>query len=55
MADNEDDLIQMCHKLWLDGKDVGFDYTKIDQDPQWDDFKTIEQDEEDKYFDDVQQ
>jgi hypothetical protein len=46
MSDNEDELIQICHKLWLDGKDTEYDYSKIDLDPKWDDEKMIDQDAE---------
>ena len=28
-SDNEDELIQICHKLWLEGE-PGFDYSQID-------------------------
>jgi hypothetical protein len=49
-ADNEDELIQICHKLWLDGECEGFDYAAIDNDEQWDDNQIIERDSEDKYF-----
>jgi|688.fasta_scaffold100773_1 hypothetical protein len=38
MEDNEDELIRLCHKLWLDGKD-DFDYTKIDNNTDYDDVK----------------
>ena len=40
-SDNEDELIQLCHKLWLDGE-TDFDYTKVDSDEKWDDVKTLE-------------
>lgn len=53
-CDNEDELIQLCHKLWLDGE-TDFDYTKVDSDEKWDDVKTLEQDDEDRYFDSIEQ
>ena len=31
--ENEDELIRLCHKLWLDGDDKDFfDYSKVDKD-----------------------
>ena len=41
MADNEDDLIQLCHKVWLDGEEEEYAYSKIDLDSKWDDEKTL--------------
>ena len=54
MEDNEDELIRLCHKLFLEGRDKDFDYSKIDNNSDYDDIKVIEQDNEDKYFDDDQ-
>jgi hypothetical protein len=51
MEDNEDELIRLCHKLFLEGRDKDFDYSKIDNNSDYDDIKVIEQDNEDKYFD----
>ena len=52
LEDNEDELIQLSHKLWLDGKDEKwFSYAKVDSNSSYDDKKVIDQDSQDKYFD----
>ena len=43
MEDNQDELIRLMHKAFLDGHDVGWvDYQQIDNDDTLDDFKQID-------------
>ena len=53
LEDNEDELIRIMHKRFLDGCDskFGIDYDAIDADDSLDDRAQIERDEEDAYFD----
>ena len=52
LEDNEDELIRLAHKKFLDGEDFKqIDYDQIDNDEKLDDVKQMEQDSEDKYFD----
>ena len=52
LEDNEDELIRLMHKKFLDGEDFKWvDYEQIDNDETLDDVKQMEQDSEDKYFD----
>ena len=52
LEDNEDELIRLAHKKFLDGEDFKWiDYDQIDNDEKLDDVKQMEQDSEDKYFD----
>lgn len=53
-VDNEEELIYLCHKLWLEGE-TDFDYTKVDNDESLDNEKIIDQDNSDKYFDDMEE
>ena len=49
LDDNIDELLRLCHKLWLEGK-TDFDY-RLCETEEWDDRKLIDQDSEDKWFD----
>lgn len=40
-VDNEEELIYLCHKLWLEGE-TDFDYTKVDNDESLDNEKIID-------------
>lgn len=55
LEDNEDELIRIMHKRFLDGLDGenGIDYSQIDNDESLDDAKQIAQDDEEKYFNDT--
>jgi hypothetical protein len=41
MEDNEDELIRLCHKIFLDGEDKDFDYSKIDNNSDYEDSKIM--------------
>ncbi|KAL4512546.1 hypothetical protein ABPG72_020383 [Tetrahymena utriculariae] len=54
--DYEDELITFMHNQFLIGEEKDyFDYDEIDNDENLDDRKTIDQDQEDKYFDDEEE
>lgn len=45
-------FVKSVYQGFLEGKDVGFDYRKIDNDESLDDLDTEQRDAEDKYFED---
>lgn len=47
----KDEFVRAMHQNFLDGKDVGFDYAKVDGNRDLDDLEMIERDEEERYFD----
>ena len=52
LEDNEDELIRIIMKKFIDGKlSTAVDYEKIDNTTEYDDFKQIQRDCEDAYFD----
>ncbi|KAL4512549.1 hypothetical protein ABPG72_020386 [Tetrahymena utriculariae] len=54
--DYEDELITFMHNQFLIGEEKDyFNYDEIDNDENLDDRKTIDQDQEDKYFDDEEE
>ena len=59
LEDNEDELIRIMHKRFLDGYESsdkwGIDYDQIDADETLDDQTQIAQDAEDRYFDSEEQ
>ena len=50
MADNEEDLIYEIIQKILKGKDEEVDYSKIDNNPDYDDTNVLIQDSEDQFF-----
>jgi hypothetical protein len=51
LEDNEDELIRLMHERFLAGLDDKFiDYKEIDDNPDFDDEKILNQDREDAYF-----
>ncbi len=53
LADNEDELIRIMHQRFLNGEDTKyFNYAQeVDNNPKYDHQKQIDQDEEDRWFD----
>ncbi|KAM4642211.1 coiled-coil domain-containing protein 97 [Discoglossus pictus] len=57
-VDNEEralmreELISRMHQRFLDGKDRNFDYSEVDNNPDFDNLDIVTHDEEEKYFDD---
>ncbi|CAG2067343.1 unnamed protein product [Timema podura] len=46
-----DEFVTSMYQSFLDGKDVDFDYSTVDENPAFDCLKVEDQDEEEKYFD----
>lgn len=57
VPDSEERLIlreeftSRMHQRFLDGKDGGFDYSTVDDNPDFDNLDIVARDEEDRYFD----
>ncbi|XP_053545076.1 coiled-coil domain-containing protein 97 isoform X2 [Bombina bombina] len=47
-----EEFISRMHWRFLDGKDHNFDYSEVDENPDFDNLDIITHDEEEKYFDD---
>ncbi|NP_001088137.1 coiled-coil domain containing 97 L homeolog [Xenopus laevis] len=47
-----EEFISRMHQRFLDGKDRDFDYSQVDDDPELDNLDIVNQDEEERYFDD---
>ena len=45
-------FVKSSYQSFLEGKDVGFDYSKVDNDNSLDDLDIEQRDAEDRYFDD---
>ncbi|XP_013191144.2 coiled-coil domain-containing protein 97 [Amyelois transitella] len=45
------EFVQEMYNSFLDGSDVDFDYSNVDNNEQYDDLKQVSQDAEDRYFD----
>jgi hypothetical protein len=51
---NEENLIDFVEELFLSGKERSINYHDIDQDSSLDNRELIDRDEEEKYFDDIE-
>lgn len=52
MEDNIDELIRLMHDKFMVGLDYeSFDYSKVDNNSDYDDLKTMDLEEEERYFD----
>ncbi|KAM8952271.1 coiled-coil domain-containing protein 97 [Pelodytes ibericus] len=47
-----EELISRMHQNFLDGKDRDFDYSEVDDNPDFDNLDIVTHDEEERYFDD---
>ncbi|KAI8070850.1 coiled-coil domain-containing protein-domain-containing protein [Gongronella butleri] len=45
------ELTQLLEERWLDGLDINFDYAQVDDNPDYDDLRQLNQDMQDDYFD----
>ncbi|XP_032393000.1 coiled-coil domain-containing protein 97 [Etheostoma spectabile] len=46
-----EEFISQMHQRFLDGKDKDFDYSEVDENPDYDNLDIVSRDAEDKYFD----
>jgi hypothetical protein len=49
------DFIQIMYNKFLNGEDVNFDYETVDFNEEYDDLNVLNQDQQDKYFDDEEE
>ncbi|XP_030591914.1 coiled-coil domain-containing protein 97 isoform X2 [Archocentrus centrarchus] len=47
-----EEFISQMHQRFLDGKDKDFNYSEVDENPDYDNLDIVNRDAEDKYFDD---
>ncbi|KAM9323947.1 coiled-coil domain-containing protein 97 [Gastrophryne carolinensis] len=47
-----EEFISRMHQRFLDGEDIHFDYSEVDDNPDFDNLDIVNRDEEEKYFDD---
>lgn len=47
-----EEFISRMHQRFLDGKDRDFDYSEVDDNPEFDNLDIVNRDEEERYFDD---
>ncbi|XP_043933492.1 coiled-coil domain-containing protein 97 isoform X1 [Protopterus annectens] len=47
-----EEFVSRMHQCFLDGKDKNFDYSEIDDNPDYDNLDIVNRDEEERYFDD---
>ncbi|XP_008304120.1 coiled-coil domain-containing protein 97 isoform X1 [Stegastes partitus] len=47
-----EEFISQMHQRFLDGKDKDFNYSEVDENPDYDNLDIVSRDAEDKYFDD---
>lgn len=47
-----EEFISQMHQRFLDGKDEDFDYSEVDENPDYDNLDIVTRDAEEKYFDD---
>lgn len=45
------EFIEIMYQKFLSGQDTGFDYSTVDNNPEYDDLEMEDQDKQDKYFD----
>lgn len=50
-AQLREEFISQMHQRFLDGKDKDFDYSEVDENPDYDNLDIVNRDAEDKYFD----
>lgn len=46
-----EEFVSQMHQRFLDGKDKDFDYSEVDENPDYDNLDIVSRDAEDKYFD----
>ncbi|XP_069500503.1 coiled-coil domain-containing protein 97 isoform X2 [Ambystoma mexicanum] len=47
-----EEFVSRMHQCFLDGKDRDFDYSEVDDNPDFDNLEIVTRDEEERYFDD---
>lgn len=47
----KDEFLALMRQSFIDGRDTGFDYSKVDDDSDFDDLDARQRDAEEKYFD----
>ncbi|XP_044162457.1 coiled-coil domain-containing protein 97-like [Bufo gargarizans] len=47
-----EEFVSRMHQRFLDGKDRDFDYSEVDDNPEFDNLDIVNRDEEERYFDD---
>lgn len=50
-AQLREEFISQMHQRFLDGKDTDFDYSEVDENPDYDNLDIVSRDAEEKYFD----
>lgn len=47
----KEEFLKIMYQSFIDGRDLGFDYSRVDDNSEFDDLDLRERDDEDKYFD----